>query len=135
MKKLTLLLMIALCSSAARSQCEQSMLAAEKAMGENFIADPQYVQAMLTNTDSLQFESVWLADNTYRIASSGSEKQRVAISLFDQNNNPIFNNAEFNYPADWDFFVEQSMKIRCVVRPIVATNETICVTVLTGFKK
>ena len=135
MKKLTLLLMIALCSSAARSQCEQSMLAAEKAMGENFIADPQYVQAMLTNTDSLQFESVWLADNTYRIASSGSEKQRVDISLFDQNNNPIFNNSEFNYPADWDFFVEQSMKIRCVVRPIVATNETICVTVLTGFKK
>ena len=135
MKKLTLLLIIALCSSAARSQCEQSMLAAEKAMGENFIADPQYVQAMLTNTDSLQFESVWLADNTYRIASSGSEKQRVAISLFDQNNNPIFNNSEFNYPADWDFFVEQSMKIRCVIRPILESNEAICVTVLTGFKK
>ena len=135
MKKLTLLLIIALCSSAARSQCDQSMLAAEKAMGENFIADPQYVQAMLTNTDSLQFESVWLADNTYRIASSGSEKQRVAISLFDQNNNPIFNNSEFNYPADWDFFVEQSMKIRCVIRPILESNEAICVTVLTGFKK
>lgn len=130
-----MLLMIALCSSAARSQCEQSMLAAEKAMGDNFIADPQYVQGMLTNTDSLQFESVWLADNTYRIASSGSEKQRVAISLFDQNNNPLFNNSEFNYPADWDFFVEQSMKIRCVVRPMVETKEAICVTVLTGFKK
>jgi hypothetical protein len=135
MKKFTMLLMIALCSSAARSQCEQSMLAAEKAMGDNFIADPQYVQGMLTNTDSLQFESVWLADNTYRIASSGSEKQRVAISLFDQNNNPLFNNSEFNYPADWDFFVEQSMKIRCVVRPMVETKEAICVTVLTGFKK
>jgi len=135
MKKFTLLLMIALCSSAARSQCEQSMLAAEKAMGDNFIADPQYVQGMLTNTDSLQFESVWLADNTYRIASSGSEKQRISISLFDQNNNPIFKNAEFNYPTDWDFFVEQSMKIRCVIRPMVETNEAICVTVLTGFKK
>jgi hypothetical protein len=135
MKKFTLLLMAALCSSFAHSQCEQSMLAAEKAMGENFIAEPQYVQGMLTNTDSLQFESVWLADNTYRIASSGSEKQRVAISLFDQNNNPIFNNSEFNYPADWDFFVEQSMKIRCVIRPILESNEAICVTVLTGFKK
>ena len=135
MKKYTLLLIIVLCSNAARSQCEQSMLAAEKAMGENFIADPQYVQGMLTSNDSLQFESVWLADNTYRIASSGSEKQRVAISLFDQNNIPIFDNSEFNYPADWDFFVEQSMKVRCVVRPVIETNEAICITVLTGFKK
>ena len=135
MKKLTLLLMIALCSSIVQAQCEQSMLAAEKAMGANFIADPQYIQGQLTGTDSLQFESVWLADNTYRIATSGSEKQRIAISIFDQNNNLIFNSSEFNYPTDWDFFVEQSMKIRCVVRPILVTNDAICVTVLTGFKK
>ncbi len=135
MKKYALLLMLLMGYAIGRSQCEQSMLAADKALGENFIAHPQYVQGMLTNADSLQFESIWLANNTYRIATSATDKQRVAISLFDQNNNPIFNSSEFNYPADWDFFVEQSMKIRCVVRPIVATNETICVTVLTGFKK
>jgi len=135
MKKYALLLMLLMGYAIGRSQCEQSMLAADKALGENFIAHPQYVQGMLTSTDSLQFESVWLANNTYRLATSATDKQRVAISLFDQNNNPIFNSSEFNYPADWDFFVEQSMKIRCVVRPIVATNETICVTVLTGFKK
>jgi hypothetical protein len=135
MKKYALLLMLLMGYAIGRSQCGQSMLAADKALGENFIAHPQYVQGTLTNADSLQFESIWLANNTYRIATSATDKQRVAISLFDQNNNPIFNSSEFNYPAEWDFFVEQSMKIRCVVRPIVATNETICVTVLTGFKK
>ena len=135
MKKYTLLLIVALCSTAARSQCEQSMLAAEKAMSDNFIADPQYVQGLLSNADTLRFESIWLANNTYRIASSGTEKQKINIQLFDQNNNSIFNNSEFNYPADWDFFVEQSMKVRCVVRPVIETNEAICVTVLTGFKK
>jgi hypothetical protein len=106
-----------------------------KALGENFIAHPQYVQGTLTSADSLQFESVWLANNTYRIATSGSEKQRVAVSIFDQNNNPIFDNSDFSYAADWDFFVEQSMKIRCVVRPLAESNEVICVTALTGFKK
>jgi hypothetical protein len=135
MKKYVLFLIFAMGCAIAHSQCEQSMLAADKALGENFIAHPQYVQGTITSADSLQFESVWLANNTYRIATSGSEKQRVAISIFDQNNNPIFDNSDFSYAADWDFFVEQSMKIRCVVRPLAESNEVICVTALTGFKK
>jgi hypothetical protein len=135
MKKFILIPIIAMFTSIVQAQCEQSMLAAEKVMGANFIADPQYIQGQLTGTDSLRFESVWLADNTYRIATSGSEKQRVAISIFDQNNNLIFDSLEFNHPADWDFFVDQSMKISCVVRPILTTNDAVCVTVLTGFKK
>ena len=135
MKTCAIILMLLAEAFIGSAQCEQSMAAAEKAMGDNFITDPQYVQGLLSNADTLRFESVWLANNTYRIASSGTEKLKIKIQLFDQNNNPIFDNSEFNYPADWDFFVEQSMKVRCVVRPVIETSEAICITVLTGFKK
>ena len=115
------------------SQCEESLQIAEKTFGTNFIAEPQYVQGMISRDDSLSFTSLWLSENTYRIATSATEKERIKFIVFDKNNNIIFDSSEFNSPADWDFFVEQSLEVRCVVR--CERTEPICVTVLTGFKK
>ena len=133
MRHILILLYVMCASTRAWSQCEESLKAAEKTFGTNFIAEPYFIQGMMGQGDSLSFESLWLANNTYRIATSAVEKQRINISVFDQNNNILFNGSEFNYPSDWDFFVEKSMEVRCVIR--CPMPEPVCVTVLTGFKK
>ena len=117
------------------SQCEESIHAAEIALGKSYIANPQFNAGMLSAGDSLTFESVWLANNTYRIATSAGEKEQIDIRLFDQNNHLIFSGSEFDYPARWDFFIENSMTIRCVVRTIQVPETPFCLAVLTGFKK
>ena len=117
------------------SQCEESIQAAESALGKSYIANPQFNAGMLLAGDSLTFESVWLANNTYRIATSAGEKELIDIRLFDQNNQLIFSGSEFNYPTKWDFFIENSMNIRCVVRAIEVPATPFCLAVLTGFKK
>ncbi len=111
------------------------MKAAESAMGKTFIATPQFNMGQVSTGDSLSFEASWLANNTYRIATSSNDKQPVDIRLYDQNNNLIFTGAEFDYPEKWDFFIEHSMKVRCVIRPVNAPTSPLCLTVLTGFKK
>jgi hypothetical protein len=116
-------------------QCEQSFKTAETNLGQNFIVDPRHAQAIVSNGDSLTFQATWLASNTYRVATSSSEKQPVRFILFDQNNTPIFDSSEFNYPVKWDFFVEESMIIRCVVHTVIDISEPYCLTTLTGFKK
>jgi hypothetical protein len=117
------------------SQCEESLNSAEAALGKSFIVNPQFNSAVLSVSDSLTFESVWLANNTYRIATSAGEKEQIDIRLFDQNNQLIFSGSEFNYPSKWDFFIENSMTIKCVVRPVQVASTPFCITVLTGFKK
>jgi hypothetical protein len=108
---------------------------AESALGEQYIAIPQHVETLIKPGDTLSFEAVWLANNTYRIATSQIENQNIEIILFDEKKNLIFNSSEFNYPRAWDFFVEQSLRITCIVRCLSASNEQQCLTVLTGFKK
>jgi hypothetical protein len=117
------------------SQCEESIHAAEVSLGKSYIANPQFNSGIVSAGDSLIFESVWLANNTYRIATSAGEQEQIDIRLFDQNNNLIFSGSEFNYPTKWDFFIENSMTVRCVVRPIQLSATPYCLTVLTGFKK
>jgi hypothetical protein len=117
------------------SQCVESLRAAEAALGKSFIANPQFHEAILSKSDSLTFESVWLANNTYRIATSASEEEQIDIRLFDQNNQLIFSGSEFNYPSKWDFFIENSMTVKCVVRPVQVPATPFCLTILTGFKK
>jgi len=133
MKLIVVFLLLLGCPTLGWSQCEESLRKAEKTFGTNFIAEPNYVQGMLSQGDTLTFHSLWLVDNTYRIATSASDLERIRITIFDQNNNIIFDSAEFNYPADWDFFVENSLAVRCVIRSEM--TEPGCVTVLTGFKK
>jgi hypothetical protein len=119
----------------ALSQCEDSIKDAEKALGKNFIADPHVLQATMQAQDSLAFESLWLEKNTYRIATSGNDHQRVSVLVYDENNTIVFDNSAFGSPPVWDFFVEHSMKVRCVVRFLNPTPQSHCLTVLTGFKK
>jgi hypothetical protein len=135
MKKLLSLSLFLALHSCVIAQCEESLKAAESAMGKAFIANPQFNMGQLSSGDSLSFESSWLANNTYRIATSSNEKQPVDIRLYDQNNNLIFTGSEFDYPGKWDFFIEHSMKVRCVIRPVNNSTTPFCLTVLTGFKK
>jgi hypothetical protein len=135
MKKLLSLSLFIALHSFVIAQCEESLKAAENAMGKAFITNPQFNMGQLSSGDSLTFESSWLANNTYRIATSSNDKQLVDIRLYDQNNNLIFTGSEFEYPEKWDFFIEHSMKVRCVIRPVNNPPSPFCLTVLTGFKK
>jgi hypothetical protein len=135
MKKLLSLSLFLALHACVIAQCEESMKAAENAMGKAFITNPQFIMGQLSSGDSLSFESSWLANNTYRIATSSNDKQPVVIRLYDQNNNLIFTGSDFEYPEKWDFFMEHSMKVRCVIRPVNNPPAPFCLTVLTGFKK
>jgi hypothetical protein len=133
MKVAFFVLLVALTSAGVFAQCEESLKTAERAFGDNFIVEPHSLQGMIAHGDSLTFHSLWLAGNTYRIATSKTNNQHINIVVFDQNNNTIFDGSGFNYPGSWDFFVEHSLEIRCVVSAHVP--DPICVTVLSGFKK
>jgi len=135
MKCIVLITMFSFFQTALWCQCSESLRMAESALGEQYIAIPQHVETLIKPGDTLSFEAVWLANNTYRIATSQIENQNIEIILFDEKKNLIFNSSEFNYPRAWDFFVEQSLRITCIVRCLSASNEQQCLTVLTGFKK
>jgi hypothetical protein len=117
------------------AQCEYSPSSANQLLGENFITDPNFLEAEVAPLDSLLFEALWLGNNTYRIATNNSEKEKLNIKLFDENNNLLFDNSEFGLPDAWTFFVENSMKVNCVVRRIESARQPNCITILTGFKK
>lgn len=121
--------------SLALSQCDATMKEAEKALGTNFIADPHILQATMQAKDSLAFEALWLEKNTYRIATSGNDQQQVSVLVYDERNTIVFDNSAYGSPPVWDFFVEHSMKVRCVVRFLNPKLQPHCLTVLTGFKK
>jgi hypothetical protein len=125
------ILMAFVCSG----QCDDSMKAAEKNLGENYITDTRFVQTVISGNDSLVVNYVWLANNTYRVATSSTGNQEINIQAFDQNNNLIFDNSAFGYPSTWNFFIEHSMPVRCVFRMMEKPVTPVCFTVLTGFKK
>jgi hypothetical protein len=116
-------------------QCAETLQIAERALGANFIEIPQHLEGSVKTGETLSFEAVWLANNTYRIATSQAENQKIEVIILDDKKNPIFNSAEFNYPQVWDFYVEYSQRISCFVRYVSDSNEPHCLTVLTGFKK
>jgi hypothetical protein len=116
-------------------QCDESMQAAEKNLGENYITDTRFAQTLISGDDSLVVNYIWLANNTYRVATSSTSNQEISIQAFDQNNNLIFDNAAFGHPSAWNFFIEHSMPVRCVFRLMAKPVTPVCFTVLTGFKK
>jgi hypothetical protein len=135
MKSLQLIIVILFASVRMVAQCEESEAAAKQMLGENFIADPNFVQAQLAINDSLSFEALWLGNNTYRVAASSTDKAKIIIKLFDENNNLVFDNSAFNYPSAWTFFLEHSMKVRGVVQRVGGSDRSSCLTVITGFRK
>lgn len=117
------------------SQCNLAEKVAKQALGTDYIAHPTIFQWTPIAADSLMFESLWLSDNTYRIATSTSEKEKISIQLFDELNNPIFDNSTFGFPSAWTFFAEHSMNIRCVIKALEGFEKGDCLIVMTGFKK
>jgi hypothetical protein len=135
MKNLSCTALLTLMAVVSLGQCDESMQAAEKNLGENYITDTRFAQTLISGDDSLVVNYVWLANNTYRIATSPLDSRQMNIKAFDQNNNLIFDNAAFGYPSAWNFFIEHSMPVRCVFRLMDKLVTPVCFTVLTGFKK
>ena len=135
MKSLQLIILILFASVRMAAQCDESEAAAKLLLGDLFIADPNFLQAQVAAEDSLVFETLWLGNNTYRVAASSTEKEKISIKLFDENNNLVFDNSAFNYPIAWTFFLEHSMKVRGVVKRAEGTGRPTCITVITGFRK
>ncbi len=135
MKNLSCTALLTLMAVVSLGQCDESMQAAEKNLGENYITDTRFAQTLISGDDSLVVNYVWLANNTYRIATSPLDNRQMNIKAFDQNNNLIFDNAAFGYPSAWNFFIEHSMPVRCVFRLMDKPVTPVCFTVLTGFKK
>jgi hypothetical protein len=135
MKNLSCTALLTLMAVVSLGQCDESMQAAEKNLGENYITDTRFAQTLISGDDSLVVNYVWLANNTYRIATSPLDSRQMNIKAFDQNNNLIFDNAAFGYPSAWNFFIEHSMPVRCVFRLMDKPVTPVCFTVLTGFKK
>jgi hypothetical protein len=135
MKNLSCTALLTLMAVVSLGQCDESKMIAEKSLGENYVTDTRFAQTLISGEDSLVVNYVWLANNTYRIATGPIEKQQISIQAFDQNNNLIFDNAAFGYPSNWNFFIEHSMLVRCVFRLLDKPVTPVCITVLTGFKK
>ncbi|MFM7234089.1 MAG: hypothetical protein ACKO7B_13050 [Flavobacteriales bacterium] len=135
MRSILFSIQLVLIACSGLAQCEESVRAAELALGNQFIADPKYLEAKLEEGDTLSFETVWHAKNTYRIATSANQNQRINMLLFDENDNLLYDNSNFGFAEGWTFFVEHSMTVRCVIRSLSKDKTPFCLTVINGFKK
>lgn len=107
MKKIILLsfvLLAGLFSQKANAQCDTIVNSCMKNMTNKFISDGQHYRALLLDKEVAEFQSTFYGNTTYRISSCSSLGEgNMVFSIYDQEHNLLFSNAEQQNAPYWDF--------------------------------
>jgi len=84
-----------------------------------FVTDGQRYMTQISENETAEFHVVFYKNTIYRVASSfGNEDNNVIFTVYDENQNELFSNADFDNSPYWDFQFEST--VRCVIEARVA---------------
>lgn len=131
MKKIILLFLSAtfsIISFAQGSSCA-------KHISSEYIIDPQHYATAITFGETESFKITFIGGNTYRIAVESSTPNNLLFYIYDQENNLLFSNSNFENSPFWDFEIPNTME--CTIKVSLASEKIIddFANICIGFKK
>lgn len=124
MKKTTLLLVI-LCiiasvSSFSQIDTTQSLCASH--IKYPFVSDGQQYQSLLNEDETAEFYTTFFGGATYRItAYVGNTKGNLQFSLYDENRNLLYSNADYSNAPYWDF--KFTSTVNCIIEAKIDSKD------------
>lgn len=118
MKKLihivTLFLAILLSSSYGYAQLDSTLQKCQEKMQLPYISDGQSYTALLNGDESAEFYATFYGGSTYRLVGySGVDEGNLVFSVYDQERNLLFTNADYQNTSFWDFEFEYTLD--CII--------------------
>jgi hypothetical protein len=118
------------------TQCDSTATLADSFMSDNFIPDGQSYRALLFGDQVAEFETTLFGNSKYRIAAyAGMEKEQLVLTMYDEENNILFSNEDFENSPYWDFEVESSLKVRLEAKLDKTKQTSGCAVLLIGFER
>lgn len=137
MKKTLFTLAIALSAFfAANAQCDSIAGLCGKNISKEYISDGQSYRALLVNQEPAEFSATFYGESTYRIAAcSGFSDGNLIFSIYDQDKNLLFTNADHKNAPYWDFKLASTLNCTIEAQLNASSASSGCAVLLVGFKQ
>lgn len=124
-------------SGRAKAQCDTIADLCTRHIINTFVSDGQQYRALLLNpNETAEFTSTFFGGTTYRIAAcSGMSDGNLVFSIFDQEKNLLFTNANYKNAPYWDFKVKSTLEITIEAHLDKASSGSGCAVILIGFRQ
>lgn len=118
------------------AQCDSTAALAHHYLNEEFIPDGQSYRALVFDSQIAEFETTFFGNSTYRIAAyGGMEQGQLIFSLYDEEDNLLFSNEEYQNSPYWDFEIESTLDVRLEAKLDKTKQSSGCAVLLVGFEK
>lgn len=120
-----------------KAQCDTIASVCAKHIISTFISDGQQYRSLLLNAEeTAEFRTTFFGETMYRIAAcSGNGDGNLIFSIYDQERNLLFTNAEFKNSPYWDFKVKNTIDITIEARLNPSVGGSGCAVLLIGFRQ
>jgi hypothetical protein len=99
-----------LISVSVSAQVEVLVQKCQSFLPKNYISDGQEYRTLLNQDEVGEFKAVFYGGSTYRLVVLGSnEGSQVTFTLYDQNQQELFSNRDYNNSQYWDFKFASTM--------------------------
>lgn len=120
----------------AFGQCDSTAAYATHYMQKNFISDGQSYRALLFDDQIAEFHTTFYSGSKYRIVGfAGMDNNQLQFSLYDQEGNKLFTNAEHENSSYWDFEFKDTMDGRIEAKLDLTKQKSGCAVLLIGFER
>lgn len=118
------------------AQCDSTASIASNYMGQDFISDGQSYRALIFDDQIAEFTTTLYGNSTYRIVGiAGLEKEQLHFKLYDEDDNLLFNNADYKNSPYWDFEINSTLDCRIEAKLDLLKQKSGCAVLLIGFEQ
>jgi hypothetical protein len=133
---LSLIFLLGISYQNASAQCDSIANICNKNMAKNYISDGQSYRALLNNQEIAEFKAVFYGNSTYRISGcSGFTDGNLIFSVFDQEKNLLFTNADQKNAPYWDLKFGNTLSCTIEAQLNTTNQASGCAVMLIGFKQ
>ena len=105
-------------------------------MGENFVSDGQSYRALIFDDQIAEFTTTLYGKSTYRVVGIGGlEKEQLHFNIYDEDDNLLFSNADYQNSAYWDFEINSTLDCRIEAKLDLMKQKSGCAVLLIGFEQ
>lgn len=118
------------------AQCDSTASVAEHFMGDDFVSDGQSYRALVFDDQIAEFTTTLYGNSTYRIVGvAGLEKEQLHFSIYDEEDNLLFSNAQYQNSPYWDFEITSTLDCRIEAKLDPVKQKSGCAVLLIGFEQ
>lgn len=118
------------------AQCDTTAQYADRYMSDRFVPDGQSYRSLIFDDQIAEFHTTFYGGSRYRIVGfSGMEKEQLVFSLYDEEDNLLFTNEEYQNAPYWDFEFESTVNGRIEAHLDLLKQTSGCAVLLIGFER